>query len=340
MKIIVTGAQIPFARGGAELLMENLVAALRQAGHDAELVRQPSAWDRVRIFDAALAWRLAPIDADLVIATNFPSYFVRHDNKVVWLCHQHRGAYDGEGTAWSDFDGSPKATEAKRRLVEWDQVAFNESKRVFTISQVVTERLRSFNGLPSTPLYHPPPLAEQLHAGEYGPYVFSAMRLEANKRPGPLVDSIASTAALGSLRLAGVGSQHDSLLTAARAQNIADRVHLLGFVSDEDLVDEFANCSAVLYAPFDEDYGYVTLQAFLARKPVITSHDAGGVLEWVEDGVTGFVTDGSPEALGEASTRLLKDPTLARRMGEAGYERARSLRWSDVVETLVSGRHG
>lgn len=92
MKIIVTGAQVPFARGGAELLMENLVTALADAGHDAELVRQPSAWDRVRIFDAALAWRLAPIDADLVIATNFPSYFVRHENKVVWLCHQHRGA--------------------------------------------------------------------------------------------------------------------------------------------------------------------------------------------------------------------------------------------------------
>ena len=57
---------------------------------------------------------------------------------------------------------------------------------------------------------------------------------------------------------------------------------------DERLIELYANALAVVYAPIDEDYGYVTLQAFLAGKPVITSSDSGGVLEWVEDGVTGW----------------------------------------------------
>lgn len=97
MDICVCGAQVPFVTGGAELATERLVLALREHGHRAEMVRLPSVWDRGRVFDAALAWRLVPIDADLVIATNFPSYFVRHPRKVVWLFHQHRAAYDGFG---------------------------------------------------------------------------------------------------------------------------------------------------------------------------------------------------------------------------------------------------
>ena len=88
MDICVCGAQVPFMRGGAEALMDNLVEALTGAGHRAELVRLPTVWDRERIFDAALAWRMVPLDADLVICINFPSYFIAHPNKVVWLAHQ------------------------------------------------------------------------------------------------------------------------------------------------------------------------------------------------------------------------------------------------------------
>ena len=78
MDVLICGAQVPFNTGGAELHMDNLVAAVRAAGHRCELVRLPTAWDKVRIFDAALAWRMVPLDADVVVATNFPSYFARH----------------------------------------------------------------------------------------------------------------------------------------------------------------------------------------------------------------------------------------------------------------------
>lgn len=127
----------------------------------------------------------------------------------------------------------------------------------------------------------------------------------------------------------------DQLRESAERAGTADRLSLPGFVTDDELIDLYANCLAVVYAPVDEDYGYVTLQAFLAGKPVITAADSGGVLEWVEDGVNGLVTDGSPEAVGAAIDRLHRDRGLADELGRAGYERVRSLSWEPVVQRLI-----
>ena len=91
-----------------------------------------------------------------------------------------------------------------------------------------------------------------------------------------------------------------------------------------------------MFPPFDEDYGYVTLEAFLARKPVVTTVDAGGPLEFVEDGVTGFVVDPTPEAIGGAIARLASDAALAQSLGDAGYERARAITWDGVVDRLMA----
>ena len=336
MDICVCGAQVPFMRGGAELHMENLVAALGAAGHNAELVRLPTAWDRGRLFESALAWRLVPVDAELVIATNFPSYFVRHPNKVVWLFHQHRGAYDAADSAWSDFGLDDASLEDQRLLAEWDAHALGEARRLFTTSRQVADRLARFNGLVGTPLYHPPPLHDRLHPGAFGTYAFCPTRLEANKRPGPIVDAVSHLSSDVTVKIAGRGSLRDELTAAAAATGRSDRVELLGFVSDDELVALYADALAVIYVPFDEDYGYVTLQAFLAGKPVITATDSGGVLEWVEDGVTGFVTDGSPEQIARALDRLRADPELAARMGAAGRARVASVRWDDVVGQLLA----
>ncbi len=335
MDIVVCGAQVPFMSGGAELHMDNLVAACRDAGHRAELVRLPTAWDRGRLFDAPMAWRLVPIDADLVIATNFPSYFVRHPNKVVWLFHQHRGAYDGADAAWSDFDLGDEALEAQRLLTEWDNVALGEARHVFTTSGVVADRLARYNGLAGEPLAHPPPLHDRLQGGPFGDYVFCPTRLEHNKRPQLLVDALGAFDDPLRLVLAGRGSLEADLRRSAEANGVAGRLDLAGFVTDEQLVELYAGALAVIYAPYDEDYGYVALQAFYAGKPVITAADSGGTLEWVEDGVTGLVTDGTPAGVAAAVNQLAADPALAERMGKAGHERVADLGWRPVVDRLV-----
>lgn len=336
MDVLVCGAQVPFASGGAELAFHNIVQALREAGHRAELVHLPTAWDKVRLFDAPLAWRMLPLDADVVVTTNFPSYYARHPRKVVWLFHQHRGAYDAIDAPWSDLGVDDESLETQRQLTEWDAAALGEAQHVYTISKVVADRLERFNGLTGRVLYHPPPLADVLTTGAYGDYVFTPTRLEANKRPERIVQAMAHVRSDVRAILAGRGSMAERLRRDIEKAELTDRVALPGFVSDETLVELYAGALGVIYDPHDEDYGYVTLQAFLAGKPVITSSDAGGVLEWVEDGVTGFVTDGTAAGLADAVDRLAADRGAAAAMGMEGRRRALELSWPVVVERLLA----
>ena len=312
--------------------------ALTAAGHRVDLVRLPVAWEKGRLFDSPLAWRMVPIDADMVIATNFPSYFVQHPNKVVWLLHQHRGAYDGfaAGASWSDFAVDDISLEEQRLMTEWDVVALSEARRVFSNSGVVSDRLARFNGLPSTPLAHPPPLHERLHPGPSGDYVLSVQRQEANKRPRVLVDAMADAPRGVRAVMAGRGELLEELRGHVADRGLQQRVELPGFVPDEELIELYAGALAVVYVPEDEDYGYATLQAFYAGKPVICAADSGGVLDWVEDGVTGLVTDGTPAGVAAAIRQLDADRALAQRLGAAGRERVAHLSWDSVVTELTA----
>jgi len=339
MDVLVCATQVPFMSGGLELMVDNLVDALHGAGHRAEVVALPTAWDRDRLFDAAMAWRMIPLDAELVIPVNFPAYFARHPNKVPWLAHQHRAAYDALGQPWSDFRLDQASIDDHRQLLDWDIRALGEAQRRYTISEVVASRLRRWGGLEATALYQPPPLAERLRPrrGGSGDHILCPTRLEGNKRPGLFLEGLAAMRQRVPAVLAGRGSLAGDLEAQVDRLRLDGRVALPGFVSDDELVDLFRAATAVVYAPFDEDYGFVTLQAFLAGVPVVTTADSGGVLEWVEHEVTGLVTDGSPEAMGAALDRLVDDPELAARLGRAGRERVVDLSWDHVVTTLVGG---
>ena len=319
------------------MMVENLVAALEDAGHRAEAVNVPAAWDRTRLLDAPAAWRMLPLDADLVIPVNFPAYYARHPRKVLWLAHQHRAAYDGLGQPWSDLGTDDASLEVHRQLVDWDTRVLEECTARYTISGVVAERMARYLGLSATPLYQPPPLADRLRprAAGAGGHVLCPTRLEANKRPGLFVEALAAMTTPVDGVLAGKGSLADDLRARASELGVEGRLTMPGFVSDDALVELLREAIAVVYAPYDEDYGFVTLQAFLAGVPVVTAADSGGVLEWVEDEVTGLVTDGTPEAMGRALDRLVREPLLARRLGEAGRARVRDLRWEQVVATLL-----
>jgi glycosyltransferase involved in cell wall biosynthesis len=254
----------------------------------------------------------------------------------VWLFHQHRGAYDAADAAWSDIGLDDASLETQRLLAAWDTTALEEATRLFALSGVVADRLARFNGLAAEPLYPPPPLHERLAPGDPGDEVFTVTRLEQNKRPGLLVEAMADVRSPVRAAVAGKGSAAGELAATVDRLGVGDRVALLGFVDDDELVRRLAGALAVVYAPVDEDYGFVTLQAFLAGVPVITAEDSGGVLEWVEHEVTGLVTDGTPAGVAAAIDRLAGDRALARTLGAAGRERASSLAWDAVVARLTS----
>ena len=339
--VVVCEAQVPFVHGGAELHVRGLVAELSRRGYRVERASVPFKWyPKEELLAQAAAWRMIdlsesngePIDA--VIATKFPTYFVRHPNKITWLFHQYRAIYDLCGTRFSEFDHTERDVRLRDRLIALDNDVLAESKRLFANARNTAARLAQYNGLTAEPLYHPPPLAGKLTAGPYGDYVLSVGRLEANKRVDLIVGAIAHAPGLR-LVVVGEGPLRARLEQTAIDAGVGGRVTFAGRVDEHDLVSLYAGALAVVFPPFDEDYGFITLEAFLARKPVVTTIDAGGPLEFVEDGVSGFVVEPAADAIGAAIARLAADRARAAALGDAGYDRARAITWDGVVDRLL-----
>ncbi len=342
--IVVCEAQVPFVEGGAEFHVRALVDQLRRHGYRAERVSLPFKWyPKEEILPHAAAWRLLDLSEsngrpiDLAIGTKFPSYFVRHPRKVVWLIHQYRAAYDLCGSAYSDFEHTERDVGLRERLIDLDRRMLGECVRRFTNARNTARRLARFNGLDAEPLYHPPRLAGRLHPGPYGDYILSVGRLETVKRVDLAVRALSRVDRPIRLVVAGDGTQREALAALAEECGVSDRLTLLGTVDDDTLVELYAGALAVVYAPFDEDFGYVTLEAFLAQKAVVTAPDSGGPLEFVEDGVNGLVAAPDPDAFAGAINRLAADRHLAADLGAAGLARARTITWDGVVERLVGG---
>ena len=342
MRVLVCEAHVPFIYGGAERHVDRLVAELRRAGCRAEKVSIPFKWyPKDELVAQTTLWRLLDLSefnsepVDLVIATKFPTYFVRHPHKVTWLFHQYRAIYDLAGTPWSEFTHEERDVRLRQKLIDLDNRVLAESRRLFSNARNTAARLEKYNGLTAEPLYHPPPLAGRLTAGRFDDYVLSVGRLELTKRVDLIVRALARTDRSVRLIVAGDGSQREPLGRLAEELGVAHRVEFAGEIDDDRLVDLYANALAVVFPPYDEDYGYITLEGFLSRKPVITTTDAGGPLEFVEDGVNGFVAEPTPEALSDAIARVAADRALARRLGDRGFERASAISWDGVVDRLL-----
>jgi glycosyltransferase involved in cell wall biosynthesis len=342
-RIVLCSTHVPFSYGGAEMLVESLRDELLARGHEVDVVALPFAWaDRVQLLKSGLAWRLLDLTAaggqriDLVIATRFPSYLVRHPRKVVWLVHQMRQVYDLLGTPYSDFADTPRDRKVIEMVRAMDRRTLSEARGLFTISQNVADRLQRFNDLSAEVLYPPPKLDALYHPGPFGDYVFTIGRLDPLKRFDLLVRAMKHTETPVRCRIAGTGPDREKLEGLIDKLGLREKVELLGWVADRDVAEQYAGALAVFYAPYDEDYGYVTVEAFKSGKPVLTAADSGGVLEFVQDGRNGFViSSDSPRDLAARIDALYRDRERAREMGERGRQTAAAIGWDRVVERLV-----
>ena len=333
---------MPFVHGGAEIHVRELVRELRERGYLAELVSLPFKWyPKDEILPHAAAWRLIDLSesngrpVDLVIASKFPTYFVRHPRKVAWLIHQYRAAYELCGTEYSDFQHSDLDVGLRDRLIQLDTEMLGECRAIFSNARNTAARLRKFNGLAAEALYHPSRLASKLRSGAYGNYVLSVGRIESVKRVDLLVKAMAEADPALRLLVAGDGTQRLNVERFAAEAGVSDRITFLGTVDDQQLVELYADALAVAYPPFDEDFGYVTLEAFLARKPVITCSDSGGPTEFVQHGVNGWICEPQPSAIAEAINGAAADRARTARMGDAGFDVASTITWDGVIEKLV-----
>jgi glycosyltransferase involved in cell wall biosynthesis len=347
VRVVIATAQVPFVRGGAEGLAAGLRDALQAAGHTADIVALPFKWYPPEcILDQMLAWRLLDVTEsfgtpiDLLIGLRFPAYLVPHPNKVLWLLHQHKTAYEWWDHPFGDLRPHPRGLEVRNAIRRADRALIPEAKSVFTISANVRRRLSVHCGIDSTVLYPPPPQAARFFCAASEPYLFFPSRLLRPKRQGLVLEALARTRHAVRLRFAGSADEPahaEALQRQASDLRVHQRVEWLGPISDQDKLHHYAHALGVVFPPLDEDFGYVALEAMLAAKPVITCTDSGGTLELVEHRVTGLIVEPTAAQLASAMDSLWENHATAAAWGQAGCGRVDRLNisWDNVVRSVT-----
>ncbi len=346
MRVAIATVQVPFIQGGAEILLAGLVKALKQQGHETEVITMPFRFAPAREVERSMAmWTeedLACINGypvQRVICLKFPAFYLQHPQKVTWLIHQHRVVYDlWDVPLVGKPDPTPEDEALRQQIWQQDTRALQDCHRVFTIAQTVSDRLQAYNQIPSQALYNPPVNAEHFYHAPAEPYIYFPSRLEELKRQHLLIKAMAQVKSPVVALLSGEGGQKAVLQGLIDQLGLHQKVRLLGHLSRSEMIAYYAHCLAVFFGPYNEDYGYVTLEAMLAGKPVITCTDSGGPLEFVVSEQTGLVVEPTPEAVATAIDQLYSDRIQAAEMGFAGRERYHSLQitWENVLGNLLS----
>lgn len=345
MKVVLASTATPFIGGGGSNIVAWLHEALLAHGHQSEQFLVPFSSFPSRMPAQMVGLRLLDFTdlADRVIAVRTPSYLVRHPAKVLWFIHHHRPIYDLWDTPYRNLTDDPQGREQRRMIVHADQLAFGEARAIHTNSQVMSDRLRRYNGVESSVLYPPLPLGTDYHQDDYGDYLLMVARLTSTKRQMLAVEALAHCASDARLVLAGQpdGSRYPGQLRRRILElGLQDRVRLLeDWISEDDKLDLLARCRAVVSVPIDEDsYGYTGLEGAQCAKAVITTTDAGGLLELVVDNTSGLVSEPDPASLAAAFDRLFDEPGLAEQLGGGGAARIDELgiNWSTVINRLLA----
>ena len=347
MKVCILSVQAPFITGGAELLAEALKEQLKKRGCEVETVLLPFKWyPPERLLDCMLMSRLIDVEEvngmkiDMVIGLKFPAYFAPHPRKVCWVLHQHRQAYDLYGTPASDLHQTEQGRVVAAEIKRWDDYFLPQSAAIHALSKTVADRLRKFNQITAQALYPPPLNHTRFRCGRSDNYILYPGRFDPMKRQHLLFDALAN--APDNIQLVFCG-QSDSLYGTELRKKIeaspyCSRVKILGRISEEEKIELYANCLAAYNGVFEEDYGYITLEAFFAGKPVITHTDSGGPLEFVIDQRNGYVTEPDPVPLAESITALAENPDRAKELGNNAREslKVHNISWDYVTDRLLN----
>jgi len=327
------------------MLTAKLAETVRGRGHHVEIVRLPlnpsNPADIQRVMDFSLGEDMARWIAppDMVLALRFPAYLVRHPDKRVWLLHQLRQYYEYYGQTCAT--GNAQEHDALReRLQAEDTKALSTTSRLWAMSRRISERLQSNNGVSSSPLHPPLPVEEGFYRGRQEPYVFAPSRLEMHKRQWLLIEAMRHVRSGVKAVIGGECGAFEDYRRRIEAHGLQDRVLLCGHLPHSVQASWYANSLGVFFGAEDEDYGFITLEAMLSGKPVITCVDSGGPLDFVEDGLNGFIVAPQPEAVAEKIDWMASHGGKALSMGAAGYDRYRKLdlTWDRTATVLLEGR--
>lgn len=346
-RILIVNTQLPFAYGGAEYLAEQLQGKLCEYGYQADLVKIPFKWyPPEKIPEQIIACRLLDLtqasgrEIDLIVGLKFPAYYIPHPNKILWVLHQFRQIYDLWGTAYQDIPSTPEGNAVRKIIIQSDNKFLQEAKKIYSISQVVSKRMKNYNNIESIPLYPPLDNLSEFQCAEPEDFLFYPSRINPIKRQSLAIESMKYVQTKVRLIIAGAVEQDiywDHLKKLVAENYLEKKVVLLGHISQRKKCELLSRSIGCLNVSFGEDYGYVTLESFYSKKPVVTCNDSGGPLEFVENNANGIVCFPEPKDLACAFDKLFTEKEKTKKLGETGYEKLLSLNitWEKVINVLV-----
>ncbi|MEO0145045.1 MAG: glycosyltransferase family 4 protein [candidate division WOR-3 bacterium] len=281
-----------------------------------------------------------PLEADLVIALKFPSYFVKHKNKIVWFLHHYRQFYDLWDSPFNLINHSEETKALRDIVIKADTAMLKEAKKVFSISKTVAERLKNYNGIDSEVIY--PPLVEKevFYCDSYEDFIFFPSRLTPLKRHELAIEAMEYVKAPITLIIAGEVEDKNYLNKLENLifkKKLNNKVKIFKNLSKREIIEFYAKCLAVIFPSYKEDYGYITLEAMYSHKAVITCTDSGGPTEFIKHGVNGFIINPDKNFLAETIEKMYKDKKKTIEMGRLAYKKISSLdiSWQRVIEKFI-----
>lgn len=199
------------------------------------------------------------------------------------------------------------------------------------ISKTVASRSGYFPSGTSVRVAYPPTSLTGLYC-QSDDFLFTASRLDGAKRVHLLIEAMKFVDSDIPLLIGGSGPDEERLRELASEDS---RIRFLGRLTEAELVYHYANALAVPFVPYDEDYGLITIEAMKSKKPVITTHDAGGVNEFVRDGETGFSVAPEPRAIAAAIQRMAENRVETQRMGENAEKAVATICWKTAAQAVL-----
>jgi glycosyltransferase involved in cell wall biosynthesis len=307
---------------------------------------------------------------DVMISTQPPSFVVEHPRHLALFSHHLRVFYDLSdvylAAGFADPELHARAEEGVRQI---DAAALGQVEHFLAASEVVQERLSRYNGLSANVgVYHAgigipegvlsAPLTDRFE------YPLCVSRHEFPKRtelfvhamkflPGttgvvvgtggrlPWVRAIDTALSAAGVNLEAFEARDlwlcrpgDGIPVAGEAES---NVRFLGHVSDDNLAELYRGASCVVAPAYLEDYGLTAIEAMAFGKPLVVCKDGGGLTEFVEDGINGFVVEPTGPAIAAAVQRFVDEPELSRTLGRHARQRAGQYTWARAMEEITAG---
>jgi glycosyltransferase involved in cell wall biosynthesis len=347
MNVLILNTQIPYCYGGAEVLAEDLEQQLKLRGHRAAILTLPFKWyPQQTLVNTIVASKLMDIsnfngmNIDKVIALKFPMWLIPHPDMSLWILHQHRAAYDLWDSKLSDLAAMPDGRALRDLIRREDSESLKRCERKFTISRNVSARLKQYNNIDSEVLYPPPRAMDRFHHKSYGDYFFCPSRITPIKRQELIIEALAHVPEPVKMIFAGEPDSPqylEKLQRRVRELGLESKVEWRGRISEEEKFELYADALMVIFPPVDEDYGYVTPEAMLSSKGVITLEDSGGATEFVINNESGLVVQPDARSLAMAISSVWGDRGLAQRLGENARRRVNDidLSWDKIIKSLL-----